>query len=53
VGKSPFGGREQDTLITVATSQGLFYIVTVTPQAQAGAMQPAFNRIIRSIRLSK
>jgi hypothetical protein len=53
VGNSPFGGKEQDTLITVATAQGLFYIVTVTPQAQAGAVQPAFNRIIRSIRLSQ
>jgi Zn-dependent protease with chaperone function len=52
-GSSPFGGDEQDTLVTVATSKGLFYLVFVTPQKQATQVQDAFNRLTRSLRFAQ
>ncbi len=48
---SPYGGEEQDTLLTVATSKGLISIVFVAPQNQAAAMQTNFARMVRSIKL--
>lgn len=52
-GSSPFGGDEQDTLVTVATNQGLFYMVFVAPQKQATQVQDAFNRLTRSLRFNQ
>ena len=49
---SPYGGDEQDTLITVATPKGLVSIVFVVPQNQAAAMQTNFARMARSLKLS-
>jgi len=51
-GNSPFGGDEQDTLVTVATAQGLFYMVFVAPQNQANQVQDALTRMTRSLRFS-
>ncbi|MCU1330603.1 MAG: peptidase Ste24p [Bryobacterales bacterium] len=52
-GNSPYGGVEQDALVTVATDQGLFYLVFVVPQAQASKLEPTLGRIVRSIRLTQ
>lgn len=51
-GNSPYGGDEQDTLITVATPKGLVSIVFVVPQNQTAAMQANFVRMARSIKLT-
>jgi len=52
-GNSPFGGDEQDVLVTVATNQGLFYMVFVAPQKQATQVQDALTRLTRSLRLTQ
>jgi Zn-dependent protease with chaperone function len=49
VSDSPFGGQESDQLLTVATSQGLFYLVFITPEAQARAAQPVFQELLRTL----
>jgi len=50
---SPYGGPEQDTLITVAIPPGLFYIVFVAPQPQAGNVQPAMSAMLRTLRFAQ
>lgn len=50
---SPFGGQESDKLLTVATKQGLFYLVFVAPEAQASAANPIFDQMVRSIKFAR
>lgn len=47
---SPFGGAETDALVTVATPDGLFYLVFIAPQQQFQQLEGAFNQMIGSIR---
>ncbi len=49
-GRSPYGGAERDVLLTVPHSGGMYYLLLVGPQAQFNQLQPAFERIVSSIR---
>jgi len=52
-GRSALGGAERIELYTVLLADGnLFYYVTVVPEAQARTYEPAFTRVLQSIRLS-
>ena len=51
-GGSPYGGVEQDALLTVATPQGLFYMVFIAPQNQFGRLQGTFEEMVESIRFT-
>jgi Zn-dependent protease with chaperone function len=54
VGPSPLGGRELIVLYTTFLADGtLFYYLTLTPEANAEALQAAFQRIGESIRLTE
>jgi len=51
VAPSPFQGQtEIDTVVTVARPQGLFYVITVTPQELEGDLRPAFESMLRSMK---
>ena len=50
---SLFGGVESDDLLTVGTSDGLFYLILVTPEAQQRAAQPAFQEMVRTLKFAK
>ena len=49
-GPSPYGGTEREMLLTVARPQGIFYMVFVAPEKHYDRLQPAFDRMARSIR---
>ncbi|MEO8129513.1 MAG: hypothetical protein ABI822_20610, partial [Bryobacteraceae bacterium] len=49
---SPYGGAETDALLTVATPQGLFYMVFIAPQQQFGQLQRTFDQMVQSIRFA-
>ncbi|MDQ6663923.1 MAG: M48 family metallopeptidase [Acidobacteriota bacterium] len=49
---SPYGGTESDALLTVATPQGLFYMVFIAPQNQFGQLQGTFDQMVQSIRFA-
>ena len=49
---SPFGGAEQDALLTVGTQDGMFYLMLVAPQDQVGNARQTFERMINSLRFS-
>jgi len=49
-GRSPYGGAERDVLLTVPHAGGMYYLLLVGPQAQFNQLQPAFERIVSSIR---
>lgn len=49
--QSPFQGEtEIDTLITVPRPEGLFYIVLIAPQSEAGQIRSVFRDIVASVR---
>ncbi len=50
---SPFGGQEVDELLTARTSQGLFYMVFIAPEAQARAAQPVLQEMVRTLRFAR
>ncbi|MBO0861384.1 MAG: M48 family metalloprotease [Chloracidobacterium sp.] len=48
------GVVEVDSIYTTLTDDGrLFYIITITPEDEADVYRPAFEKIIRSLRLAK
>ncbi len=47
---SPYGGLETDALLTVATPQGLFYMVFIAPSQQFGQLQATFDQMVQSVR---
>jgi len=54
---SPYKGntgqqRETDMLLTLARPEGLFYVVFISPEAEWSATQPAFDRVVSSLRFS-
>jgi hypothetical protein len=54
---SPYSGntgqqRETDMLLTLAHADGLFYIVFIAPESEWSATQPAFDRVVSSLRLT-
>ena len=49
---SPFGGTEQDGLLTVDTADGMFYLMFVAPQEQYRNSQQTFDRMVNSVRFS-
>ena len=50
---SPLAGqKELDTLVTVARSQKLFYILFIVPQRESAVFQTAFDKMLESIRFS-
>lgn len=49
-GRSPYGGAEREMLLTVRRPQGIFYMVFIAPERQYSQLQPAFDRMARSIR---
>jgi Zn-dependent protease with chaperone function len=50
---SPFGGTEQDALVTVTRPQGLFYMVFVAPQSDFRNLQGTFEQMMGSIRFNR
>lgn len=51
---SPYQGQtEIDLLLTVARPQGLYYAVFVAPQREFRQIQPAFDKVLQSIRFPK
>ncbi len=49
---SPFQGQgEVDTVMTMARKQGLVYVVMITPRNLERDLQPAFENMIRSLRV--
>jgi hypothetical protein len=49
---SPFGGVEQDGLLTVETSEGIFYMMLIAPQNQFKNSRQMFERMISSLQLN-
>ena len=49
-GRSPYRGAEREMLLTVSRPQGIFYMVFIAPEKQFSQLQPAFERMVRSIR---
>ena len=51
---SPYKGqqRETDMLLTLARPEGLFYVVFIAPETEWSATQPAFDRVVSSLRFS-
>jgi hypothetical protein len=54
-GPSAFTGvREVDVTYTTATADGrLFYIITIAPEDEAQTYNPAFQQVLRSLRLAR
>jgi Zn-dependent protease with chaperone function len=53
VNDSPAGGREGDWLVTTLRPNGLLFFVCVAPQSAAAEYEPAFQRIIDSVRFTR
>jgi hypothetical protein len=53
VGRSPYGGREMNHLLTVAQPDGVFYMVFVTPEKAAGQLQGTFEAMLSSIQFAR
>jgi predicted Zn-dependent protease len=53
VGRSPYGGREMNHLLTVAQPDGLFYMVFVTPEEGARQLQGTFEAMLSSIQFAQ
>jgi Zn-dependent protease with chaperone function len=52
VNRSALGGLEQVGLYTTFLRDGsLFYVATIVPETEASAYQPAFSRMLNSLRL--
>ncbi len=49
---SPYGDIESDALLTVATPQGLFYMIFIAPQNQFANLKGTFEQMIQSIRFT-
>jgi hypothetical protein len=49
LGRSPYGGREQNLVLTAMRPQGLFYMVFVAPEQYASQLQPVFDRMTGSL----
>jgi predicted Zn-dependent protease len=47
--RSPFGGAEQDILITVARPEGLLYIMAAAPADYAGQMRQISQQLLQSL----
>lgn len=47
---SPAGGRETDWLVTTLRPDGLFYVICVAPKNDFSAYEPAFHRLLDSVR---
>jgi hypothetical protein len=51
--ESPIPGEtEVDMLLTVARPQGLYYVIFIAPQREFRAHQPAFEKILSSIKFT-
>jgi Zn-dependent protease with chaperone function len=50
---SPLGGDEADLLLTAMRPQGLFYIILIAPQSNAGQLQSTLQKIQDSIRFNQ
>jgi Zn-dependent protease with chaperone function len=48
---SPLGGPETDWLVTVLRPRGLLYFICAAPQKDYAEFEPAFQKVISSIRL--
>jgi hypothetical protein len=51
-GNSPYGGPEQNILITVARPEGLFYMVFVAPQSHVTEISQVSQAMLDSVRFS-
>ena len=47
---SPLGGRETDWLVTTFRPDGLLYFICVAPEQEYAAYDPAFRRVISTVR---
>ena len=50
---SPAGGTETDWLVTVLTTQGLYYYIFVAPEPDFARFKSAFKDIVESVRFQK
>lgn len=51
-GRSPFGGRESNQLLTLIRPEGLFYMIFVAPESQSAATNAIFNRMLDSLQFA-
>lgn len=52
--ESPYQGQtEVDTLITVARSRKLFYVVFIAPERAVSTLQPVFDQMLASVRFAR
>jgi Zn-dependent protease with chaperone function len=53
IGRSAVGGNERVDVHTTMLSNGdMFYVLTVVPERESGAYGPAFDRVVRSVKLN-
>ncbi len=50
IGRSPYGGAERNIVLTVARPGRVFYMVFVGPERGFNRLEPAFQRMLSSIR---
>ena len=52
-GRSAVGGAERVEVHTAMLSNGdLFYLLTVVPEREIGSYGPAFDRVVRTVRIN-
>jgi hypothetical protein len=52
--RSPYQNeKEIDTMVTVPRPQGLFYLVFIAPQSEWSAVQPVFEKMMKTIRFAE
>jgi len=50
---SPLGGQETDWLVTTLRPDGLLYFISVAPEQDYAAYEPAFQRVISTVRFRR
>ena len=46
------GNERVDVHTTMLNNGDLFYVLTVVPEREGGSYAPAFDRVVRSVRLN-
>ena len=46
------GGREINMLVTAERPEGLFYMIFIGPEKDFRQLQPVYEQMLRSVRLS-
>lgn len=51
--RSPFGGPEENTVVTVARPEGLFYLVASAPAQYGPQMRQTMNQMLQSLQFAR